>query len=331
MRTSSQPRMFWTLAIVLAVALTLSGSILWLLQSDTKPKVSPQVVTKTIPLDRIQNISIQTDIPDVIILPNGSSQIQIRYTTYANHAAEKVEYQFDKDQFSLEVQEKENLSADLPNYTSTQRAKLEIKLPTTLKHLQVRTTTGNITLQEAPWKLTDASLRSIDGTIIANDISATSLKVNTVTGKQSLSHVQLSDELELSSSEGELKILQVTAKKILAKTVSGNMNFQQIDGRLQAETTNGTMQPIHFQKLHDGSSISSLNGDAEVIFSPDNPHMILEAKTTSGMLQSDFPDYEVMEKTEKHHIYYIGSRANAPKIQIMTTSGNLYLHYPNKN
>ncbi|WP_044642648.1 DUF4097 family beta strand repeat-containing protein [Risungbinella massiliensis] len=331
MRTSSQPRMFWTLTTVLGVALTLSGSILWFLQSDTNTKGTPQVVTKTIPLDGIQNISIQTDVPDVIILPNSSSQIQIRYTTYSNQAQEKLEYQLNDDQILLEVQEKAHLSANLPNYTSTKKAQLEIKLPITMKQLEVRSTTGNITFQDAPWHITNANLRSIDGTVTAKGISANSLKVYTVTGKQSLSRVKLSDELDLSSSNGELEISEVTAKKISAKTVSGNMNFQHIDAKLQADTTNGTIQPIYFQKIHDGSSISSLNGDIEVIFSSEIPHMTIEARTTSGMLQSDFPDYEVKEKSEKHHFYYIGSPSKAPKLQIVTTSGNLYLHYPNEN
>jgi DUF4097 and DUF4098 domain-containing protein YvlB len=326
MRNRDQQRMFWIVGIFIVIVLMLTATAIWLLQDKSSEKTKPIIFAKNIPANQIQNISIDSDMPEVILLPNNSTNIQIRYSTYSKEAIKNIITQINKNELYVNVREKESISTNFHHIHK--KSILELRIPANqLENLQVRTTIGGISIRPGPWEMDHVTLRSINGKVEIHQLKGITLKVNTIAGDQKLHQIRTIENIDLTSAEGLIEINQLKSRNLVVKTVTGNMKLEKIDSKAKLETTSGTLQPIHFQNLHDGSTIHSLTGNLDISLSPNNKHIILDAKTSTGTFQVDFPDYDELKKSEKHRKITIGNKAKAKTLQISTASGNLYLHY----
>ncbi len=91
--------------------------------------------------------------------------------------------------------------------------------------------------------------------------------------------------IETSSGEQEIENIKSKNSKLLAS--SGDIEIYNFTGDLNIITSSGKIN-LDYKEFHNNINITTSSGDIKVIL-PNNSNFKLEANTSSGDIESNFP------------------------------------------
>lgn len=184
-----------------------------------------------------------------------------------------------------------------------------------LKNIQVKTTNGNITFLN-PVVADKLIIKTTSGNITLNDINTNELTIDTTTGDvqaQKITGVakeQILAETILKPIIGNVK-LPKSQNLVDIKTVSGNINIEDIGGEMILETSSGNICLNNCQ-LKETSKITTVSGNIKIKMNTSNSSYKITTGTVSGTINlSD----KLKETIEKPYV----------KLLLKTASGNIQI------
>ena len=208
-------------------------------------------------------------------------------------------------------------------------------------HAQVRIERKSITIQQGSRRMA-SSKRGYVEIFLPKSFFGT-LNVQTVSGKiESYSRIAL-DELNLSSTSGDIvlgdvmagaAVLSTVSGSILAgtlrassslHTISGSIHIDCAAGQGEASTVSGAIS-IEYEKVLGDIKASSTSGRVYMCLPPDQTYM-LYAKSIHGKMRIAFDTKYLLTKNDALIGVIGGMKGNQSKVELSSVSGRIDLVY----
>ena len=163
---------------------------------------------------------------------------------------------------------------------------LDISLPKHLNHLECKTTSGDVDIQDL--SIDHLELHSVSGDIEGETLTSNEIKIVGVSSDVSL--IRISGDLQIKSVSGDLEIEHHNGSSLNAETVSGDLEY---DGSAQAVRINTTSGDAEL----NAKAISTLNantvsGDVELHLGIENKGLAINFISNSGELRIGDAEYD---------------------------------------
>ncbi len=179
---------------------------------------------------------------------------------------------------------------------------LDIRLPAAYRaRLAVKTTSSRVTIESA--ELAGFTLNTSSGGLEAGEIKAGKIVIHTTSGRVQIEKIR-TDELEIKGSSAAINIGECLVVKASIKNTSGKvaLAYREFEGRqVIINTSSGGM----------------------TLGLPETAGFEIEARMTSGKLQSDFT-IDTAGNTNQRHITGRAGIGNN-KVTLQTTSGQIMI------
>lgn len=262
--------------------------------------------------------TISTEIDSVIV---DAQHAEVTITPSSDDQTH-VEYDISKrllGKLSTEVttrQEGKTLYVTVSNanrlfHTTTDSVELDISLPQNLKHLQVKTTSGD--LDVSGLTIQHIELHSISGDIEATQLISTDLKVIGVSSDVSLSHCL--GDLQIKTVSGDVDIENHKGTGLTIETVSGDLDYEGTAQAIRANTTSGDGE--FTAKEIQSLNVNTVSGDVELHLGIEDKGLSIAFLSNSGELRIGDAEYD----TPRHNqTITIGD--GAVKVNLKSVSGD---------
>lgn len=287
----------------------------WFMKYGKLEKTKENIVKEqTIDLKDIKNFSVNFTSSDVDVIVSEDKELKV--VQYAREMiAEERQFKMEKYGTSIEVSEP-SLKTIFPfNILNLNQIAYEIYLPREYsENLKIGTVSGDINIQSS-LKLEKAEFTSTSGEITGTSkIIADTIQTKTVSGEIEFYQLE-ANQLEAKSTSGNIQVENIMAKEgkqegieVIAKTVSGEITLQQLEGKIEATSTSGNVRIGNFKVLGD-SILKSTSGNIYASIDKSS-NASLSGKTTSGRIK--YTDDKKHIGTEPYHT-----------VEAKTTSGNI--------
>ncbi len=245
----------------------------------------------------IRNINIETPFIDVNIIPEKREDIKIHYNGYIE-ASYIPKLETKKSNNTLYIVAKKDNSNSYSVYNTN--LKLNIYVPIDFKE-NIRTTTSSGNIEISKLELNNLNIITSSGDVKIYYMDITNLSIETSSGEQEIENIK-SKNSKLLASSGDIEIYNFT----------GDLNIITSSGKIN----------LDYKEFHNNINITTSSGDIKVIL-PNNSNFKLEANTSSGDIESNFP-ITVTGKLKNSLLGKVGNSANS--IYITTNSGDISIN-----
>ncbi len=208
----------------------------------------------------------------------------------------------------------------------TPEMKIEVFLPLQQEYrdLSVSTQSGNVFVGEV-FAFETADVSTTSGNIsfgcVANNIS-----LHSTSGNITCQKISMAISLEAETTSGNVELSKISTVDLSAKTTSGDLNLFELyaTGDVDLESTSGA------SRLEDVTAksftITTTSGDIELKYA-DAEELDIESSSgnVTGYLRTE-KKFEI--STTSGEVDVPGSRINAGRCTVKTTSGDISLHTP---
>lgn len=146
-------------------------------------------------------------------------------------------------------------------------------------------------------------------------ITSTGISTDTASGDTWIEKCNVTD-LNIENVSGYVNCTELSAEKIDAETVSGNVEIMGIVKELDVESVSGTVYYCSSSAVLDRADISTVSGEIKLQL-PDNDGFNVRFDSVSGKIISDFP----LTINGNNNTYGNGTR----NYDLETVSGNVYI------
>lgn len=194
---------------------------------------------------------------------------------------------------------------------------LEIYIPEEYgKNLSIKISSGAVKMDSLD--LTNFTLNTSSGKLEAEQLNAEKISINTSSGSLKIKRL-VAKELEIKGLSAAINIDECTAKEARMATSSGSITLKNSSGNLDLKGESGKVMVAYKEFEDQNINIETLSGSVTLEL-PSIAEFLIEAQTSSGKFQSDFP-INTTGNTDKKKIGQIGMKNN--KILLQTSSGNI--------
>ncbi len=295
------------ICLLIVLLIILFGILMWGLNKNnfTFGSETKQVKNETISLENIDQINFNTKSSDVQVYVSNTKELRIvQYS--AKKAKEKDLFTYKKEGSTLTIEDNHNYFCI--GFCFNVDTRYEIYLPKTYtKNLNINEISGDITIEELDLSLNSLSLKTTSGDIeINNNVTANNLTIDTKSGEIKTNNIK-SNKTDIQSISGDLYLESLVSKDIYLHTISGEVEVNKIEGKLEIKTTSGDIEIDHFS-IRNNSKITSISGDVDLNLSKDSHCNVIES-SVSG------------DKHLPHNSSLVGK--GTYKLEINTTSGDI--------
>lgn len=194
---------------------------------------------------------------------------------------------------------------------------IRVYLPKTVKHLQLKTTSGDIKI--SPTVVESFSIVTTSGDITADNVvtntssvtsSSGNIKLDITTGMQSI-----------TTSSGDVSLNARSCRELIARSSSGDINVTQNCQYSEITTSSGDVK-IHEKIPAVTTTIRSSSGDVDILYTQPLPSVKVLFTSSSGSLRASELESQITNKTDAHHF---NINAGEHALNVITSSGDLTL------
>lgn len=263
---------------------------------------------KSFAVDAIDKIRVNVTTETIQISEADSSgNIRFRLNGKAMMQEVKLSTQVNGNTLAVSIERERNLPEDI---------RLEIYIPTDfIKDLAINTTTGIVKIDSA--SLNSFILTTNSGGMKAEHLSAGEVSITTSSG--SINAVKIdTKKLDIQSKTASVSIDECLTESAEIKASSGSITVNESSGNLNVKGETGKVL-VNCKRFEEQSiSIETTTGSITLQL-PDTAEFLLEARTSTGKLQSDFP----VNIDSKKMMGQIGTKDN--RIDLQTSKGSISL------
>lgn len=249
-------------------------------------------------VDNVNNIDIIASSADINLIPTDDSSLKAHF--YGNAASisgfQKPELQcyINSDTLYVDLKSKPNMSFGF----FSSNLKLDVYIPSFYKeNLKLTTSSGEIDMQ---------------------NLVLSGLECTSSSGSTNLQNIT-ADEFIQSSSSGSLKADKLKTKTSRLSSSSGSKRLTDFTGNLNSSSSSGSTY-VKYSEFNSNVKINSSSGSVKIIL-PSNAEFSLEADSSSGGIDCDFP-ITITEKVKRNLLKgTVGDGNNS--ISIRTSSGGI--------
>ena len=164
------------------------------------------------------------------------------------------------------------------------------------------------------------SIKMLSGDVKIDSFNLANFTLDTSSGKLEAEQLE-ADKITINSSSGNLDIKKLGAKKMEIKGKSSSVNIDEcIVNETGIETSSGKVL-VSYREFDDQNiNIETLSGSVTLKF-PDTAEFLVEAKTSTGKILSDFQIKENGSTDKKKMDGKVGTKNN--KVILQTSSGSI--------
>lgn len=157
------------------------------------------------------------------------------------------------------------------------------------------------------------------GKLETEKISANNISMNTYSGNINIKKID-AKELEIKSLSAAINMEWCTTKKARIQNSSGSIILKNSSGNFDLKGKSGKVMVDYKEFENQNINIETLSGSV-ILELPKTAEFFIEAETSSGKFQTDFP-IKMAEDTDKRNIRgEVGGKNN--KVSIKTSSGSM--------
>jgi DUF4097 and DUF4098 domain-containing protein YvlB len=195
---------------------------------------------------------------------------------------------------------------------------MDICIPTEYgKNLTINTSSGNIKIGSLD--LANFTLNTSSGKLEAEKINAEKISMNTSSGSLNIKKLD-GKELEIKGKSSAVNIDECLVKEGRVETSSGSITLKNSSGNFDLKGSSGTVLLTCKEFGNQNINIETSSGGVTLEL-PSTAEFLIEAKTSSGKFQSDFPIKTVGNTNKKSIDGQIGMKNN--KVVLQTSSGSM--------
>ncbi|MCO1603790.1 DUF4097 family beta strand repeat-containing protein [Desulfosporosinus nitroreducens] len=255
------------------------------------------------------------------------NEIQVTMSSAPVHIIRTKASKEVKVQLHGKAKQEIKLAAEIDNKTVVVGAKRKYELPIPEDlfldiyipeeyggNLSIKTSAGIVKLDS--FNLASFILNTSSGGLEAEQLNAEKVSINTSSGKLKIKRLDVA-ELKIKGSSSEINIDECITKEARMEISSGSVTLKNSSGNFDLKGTAGDVLIAHKEFENQNINIETTAGNVTLEL-PETAEFLVEAKTSSGKFQSDFP----INTTDKKDIKgQIGTKDN--KISLKTSSGSI--------
>jgi lia operon protein LiaG len=251
-------------------------------------------------LDGINSINIGTSSTSINIIPTDENEVSAHFygkvITSSAYQNPELECYTDGDTLRINTKNKNSTSFNFGFFSSN--LKLDIYIPKSYSK--------------------ELILSSSSGSINIKDIKVKSLSCSSSSGSTYLENVT-ADEFIQNSSSGSLKADGLFTSKTTSSSSSGSRNITNFTGDLITNSSSGSTN-VEYSTFDNDIKANSSSGSIKIKL-PDNAEFYLDASTSSGGIDCEFPITITESKKRNKLAGVVGSDKN--NIRINCSSGSI--------
>lgn len=185
------------------------------------------------------------------------------------------------------------------------------------KNVSINMSTGAVKMDS--FDLTDFIYKSSTGQLEVENINAEKVSINTSTGGVNIKKLGVK-ELDIKGESGSININECIVKEGSVETTTGSITLKNSSGTLDAKSGSGKVLIDYKEFENQNINIQTISGSV-ILKLPDTAEFLLDAKTSTGGLKSDF-DVNTTDNTDKKKIEgQVGTKNN--KVSLKTSTGSI--------
>lgn len=194
---------------------------------------------------------------------------------------------------------------------------LDIYIPENYKeNISISLTTGTVEIDSM--EVASFTLDTTTGGLKADQINAGKISIKTTTGNININKTN-TDELNIKGTSSAVNIDECIVESAKIETASGRIDLKNCSGSFNVKANSGKVQVSYKEFVDHNINISTTSGSLTLLL-PDTAEFLLEAKTSSGKLKSDFTLSTIENKKMAGQV---GLRSN--QVVLKSSSGNISL------
>jgi lia operon protein LiaG len=261
--------------------------------STETTETSTDNLIKEVSVKGVEHLSVKSASAEITIIPEKRDNVKAELDTDSSKNVE-LKADLSGNKLSIEVLSKATVGINL----SFSNMKLYVYIPEDYsKDLEINSVSGKIEAEKLSIK--EFVCRNTSGSVNLKDISA--------------------DKFDYSNTSGALKADNLITKEANVKAVSGSMDIDGFTGDITGSETSGTID-ITYKTFKNDVQLNSVSGSIKLRL-PENSGFALDARSTSGSINSDFGITIEGEVDKNKKIGYVKNKDN--KINIKTVSGSI--------
>lgn len=261
---------------------------------------------KSVSMDEID--SIQVDMTSVgvnFIRTEASNQVKVNFHGKAMQEIKLVSETSNKTLF-VTIQRKHK---NLPLY---EEVVLDVYIPKEYtKDLSIKMLSGDVKMDT--FDLANFTFETSSGKLEAEKIKAEKISITSSSGNINIKSIGTKD-FKMVGKSSAISIDECIAKKAGVETSSGNITLKNGSGSFDLKSSSGKVSVAYKEFADQNVNIVTTSGSVTLEL-PNTAEFLIDAKTSSGGLKSDFPISVAGKKMEGQ----IGTKNN--KISLQTSSG----------
>lgn len=187
------------------------------------------------------------------------------------------------------------------------------------KNLSLKTSSGKVKMDSL--ELENFTLNTSSGGLEAEQLNAQKTSITTSSGELSIKKID-TKELELKGSSSAINVDECIVKNAEMALTSGSITLKNSSGNFDFNGTAGSVL-ISYKKFENQNvSIATTTGSVTLEL-PGSAEFMVEAKTTTGNIQSDFAIPSAGNIDKKQVVGQIGTKNN--KVSLKTTTGSIHI------
>ncbi|NDI35997.1 DUF4097 family beta strand repeat-containing protein [Chengkuizengella sediminis] len=268
------------------------------------------------------NIYIKTGSTDVIVVPTVKDEIKVRLSGEASKRYEDV--------FSLNLKEMgDTLQIELKQKSvlftvgfSIIKVDLYLEIPQKLyDSFKVDLSSGDIEAKELQAK--ELILSTSSGDVEIEGLQGNNVKLYSASGNVGVQDGNVSSNISIGSSSGDIKSENITANSLTMEVSSGKIEFTNSEVKTSnIETSSGNIT-IYNDELKGDIKATTTSGDITIDLEETNESLAIDFKTYSGDVDVKRDGYLFDKKSDSRAIGKIGS--GEYNIEARASSGDITL------
>lgn len=264
-------------------------------------------------LEEVNDIQVtMSSTPVHIIRTEASDKVKFHYY---GKSMQELKLSADINNKALVVATKRKIDGPIPEDMF-----LDIYIPENFeKNLSIKISSGVVKMDSL--NLANFTLNTSSGGLEAEQLNAEKISITTSSGKLNIKKLNVK-ELEIKGSSSAINIDECVAKETRAEISSGSITLKNSSGNFNFKGTAGNVLVGYKEFDNQNITVSTTSGKITVEL-PGNAEFLMNAKTVTGKIQSDFPINTVGNTDKKQIVGQVGTKNN--QVLLQTTTGSIHI------
>ncbi len=276
-KMSKKAKIWLIISILFIIGGIIVLGVMSMFNWDFSKNSSKDFITSEYTLDNFENLSINTKISHIKILPSEDSKASVvcyelknaKHSVFVKENTLNIKFKDERKWYEhikvsfacpkISIYLPEEVYKTLNINSST--GDIEIAKDFTFQNIKIQESTGNV--KNFASATNEIEINATTGDVLIENISAKSLKIALSTGKISVLKADLKDDIKLKVSTGKTEISNTTCQNLVSSGSTGDMQMEKViaNGTFSIDRTTGN---INLKKCDaSGLFIKTSTGDVE--------------------------------------------------------------------